>query len=91
MENKIDIPPIRRSLSQLEAGALPRTYIWRSCCLDMDSRAILFVAQLLISLAVLVVSMYSMLTSNVCYVQWISSTTISFILGLWLPSPRMCK
>ena len=47
--------PLVRTPSE---GAAARTYLWRSSCLEMDSRALLFFSQLVISLLVLIFCIY---------------------------------
>lgn len=39
-------------------------HIWRSCCVEMDSRALLFFSQLLLSLLVLGFCIYSVKTKG---------------------------
>ena len=64
------------------------SYIWRSCCTEMDSRALLFFSQLTISLVVLIFCIYeiSVLSDS----QW-AKMTATFIIGVRLPSPRANK
>ena len=69
-------------------GAAARTYLWRSCCLEMDSRALLFFSQLVISLLVLIFCIYEIATLGES--QW-AQMTGTFIIGVWLPSPRANK
>ena len=77
--------PMVRTQSE---GATARTYLWRSCCLEMDSRALLFFSQLVISLIVLAFCIYEIVTSGDS--QW-AQMTATFIIGVWLPSPRANK
>ena len=77
--------PLVRTPSE---GAASRTYLWRSCCLEMDSRALLFFSQLVISLLVLIFCIYEIAVSDDA--QW-AKMTGTFIIGVWLPSPRANK
>ena len=64
-----------------------RMYVWRSCCLDMDSRALLFFSQLIISLLMLLFCIYEI---AVLESEW-AKLTASFIMGVWLPAPHVSK
>ena len=77
--------PMVRTQSE---GAVARTYLWRSCCVEMDSRALLFFSQLVISLLVLIFCIYEIATLGES--QW-AQMTGTFIIGVWLPSPRANK
>lgn len=61
---------------------------WTSCCFKMDSHAALFFAQLIISLICISFSCCQLAQGN-------SESTyvalITFILGVWLPSPTSGK
>ena len=74
--------------AESEGAAAARTYVWRSCCLDMDSRALLFFSQLVISLIVLLFCVVEIATLGDS--QW-AKMTATFIIGVWLPSPRANK
>ena len=50
------LPPPPALVRTVSEGA--RMYVWRSCCLDMDSRALLFFSQLIISLLMLMFCIY---------------------------------
>ena len=77
--------PLARAESE---GAVARSFIWRSCCIEMDSRALLFFSQLVISLLVLIFCIYEIATLGES--QW-AQMTGTFIIGVWLPSPRASK
>ena len=65
-------------------------HVWRSCCLDMDSRALLFFSQLLISLLVLGFCVHGVVVLDESNSQW-QRMTISLLCGIWLPAPRVQK
>ena len=77
--------PLARAESE---GTMARTYLWRSCCVEMDSRALLVFSQLVISLLVLIFYVYEIATLGES--QW-AQMTATFIIGVWLPSPRANK
>ena len=82
-----NLVPIIRTESDRESDKR-RAYIWRSCCAEMDSRALLFFSQLAISLVVLIFCIYEI--AVVTESQW-AKMTATFIIGVWLPSPRANK
>jgi hypothetical protein len=65
--------------------------LWRSCCAEMDSRALLFFSQLVISLVVLLFAIYEIATLPDAAERSWSEMTATFIIGVWLPSPRANK
>jgi hypothetical protein len=65
-------------------------HIWRSCCVEMDSRALLFFSQLLISFLVLSFCIQQVVTLDEGKSQW-QRMTISLLCGIWLPAPRVQK
>src|SRR5690242_18664462 len=77
-----NIVPIIRTESDRESDKR-RAYIWRSCCAEMDSRALLFFSQLAISLVVLIFCIYEI--AVVTESQW-AKMTPTFIIGVWLIS-----
>jgi len=80
-------PALVRTASVQPASEGARTYVWRSCCLDMDSRALLFFSQLIISLLMLIFCIYEIALLES---EW-AKLTASFIMGVWLPQPRVSK
>jgi hypothetical protein len=65
-------------------------HIWRSCCIEMDSRALLFFSQLVITLFVLGFCVEQVVTLDESHSQW-QRMTISLLCGIWLPAPRVQK
>jgi hypothetical protein len=62
--------------------------VWRSCCLDLDSRAVLFFSQLGFSVAFVTLCGYILLTSSSCGMQQFAMGGIMFVIGVWLPQPK---
>lgn len=62
--------------------------LWKSCCLEMDARVLLFFSQLIISLLVLLFCIFEIATLPDS--EW-AKMTGTFILGVWLPAPRASK
>ena len=79
------LPPPPALVRMQSEGA--RMYVWRSCCIEMDSRALLFFSQLIISLLMLLFCIYEI---AVLESEW-AKLTASFIMGVWLPAPRVSK
>ena len=76
--------PLARAESE---GAVARTYLWRSCCVEMDSGTAVLLAALVISLFVLIFCIHEIATLGES--QWAQTGT--FMIGVWLPSPRAVK
>ncbi len=68
-------------------AAKPAVRTWRSCCLEIDSKAALFFSQLGISAVVIVFCVAQLVRMNDCESQRNYGTTLMFVVGLWLPSP----
>ena len=61
---------------------------WRSCCLTMDRRFLVFLVQSLICCSILVFSMIMLFYKDSCDNQ-IYIGLISTIIGLYMPTPRI--
>ncbi len=61
---------------------------WTSCCFKMDSNAALFFSQLIISLFAMAFSCFQIAQNNN---QNTFIALLTFILGVWLPSPTSGK
>ncbi len=73
----------------LDIGHIPRRYIWRSCCLMLDSRAVLFFSQLSISVISILCCVIMILRSEDTDEKKNYGILLSFVIGLWFPSPRI--
>lgn len=71
-------------LAAVGANEDQKNHIWRSCCIEMDARALLFFSQLAISLTVLIFCLIRMVSGDA---EW-AKMTATFIIGVWLPAPR---
>jgi hypothetical protein len=72
----------------LPPNGAARLQSWHTCGGDLDPRALLFFAQLAISLVLLLFCVYLIIASTDD--QW-AKMTVTFIIGVWLPSPRANK
>jgi hypothetical protein len=77
-------------LEDAKENARPSGYIWKSCCFSMDSRAVLFFVQVLFSLLVMLLCFKLIVDGSDENKQW-ARLTISFVIGLWMPAPRVNK
>lgn len=68
---------------------IPRRYIWRSCCLILDSRAVLFFSQLAISVVIMLFCIRQMVVLEDTDAQKNYGILLSFIIGLWFPAPKI--
>tara|TARA_R110000803_G_scaffold197206_1_gene260669 strand:- start:758 stop:1102 length:345 start_codon:yes stop_codon:yes gene_type:complete len=65
---------------------------WRSCCLTVDKRAIIFFSQLSISGTVIIFCMYMLGNyHDSCETTNIYIALLTFILGIHLPQPKISK
>jgi hypothetical protein len=88
-EQKLPVQPVRHIRTASEGSQYdPRRVLWRSCCVEMDSRALLFFSQLVISLLVLLFCVQQI--ASLADSEW-AKMTATFIIGVWLPSPRANK
>lgn len=63
--------------------------VYKSCCLLVDKRALLFFSQLGISISVLIVCLYQLITHHDdCDSNQMYSNILMMILGVWLPQPK---
>ena len=91
VQRKLEAVPLRGDISMVAVADDPNeVHIWRSCCLDMDSRALLFFSQLLISLLVLGFCVEQVVVLDESNSQW-QRMTISLRRGNGLPAPRVQK
>lgn len=84
------VTPLELTRVQSE-GAIARSPMWRSCCgYEIDSRLISFFSQLVISLIVLIFCVHQIAVLSDSQSSW-AKMTATFIIGVWLPSPRASK
>jgi hypothetical protein len=63
--------------------------IWRSCCLVVDKRMIVFISQLVIAFAVISFSFVQLARSEDCESNQLYVGLVTMIIGIFLPSPRV--
>lgn len=68
---------------------IPKKYIWRSCCLILDSRAVLFFSQLSISVIIMIFCIRQMVVLEDTDAQKNYGILLSFIIGIWFPAPKI--
>ena len=65
---------------------------WRSCCFTLDRRCLLFLVQVVITILMMVFSMYKLVVSDECSPdRQVFSSILTMCLSIWLPSPRISK
>jgi hypothetical protein len=57
---------------------------WRSCCFDIHQESSLFFAKLCISLSIIALSSYQLISLHQCEYQSLYSSLISTVLTYWL-------
>lgn len=65
--------------------------IWRSCCLYVDKHAMFFVVQVVVSMIIIIFSIYQLVYLEDCHSQQMYSSLLTLVVGVFLPSPRMGK
>lgn len=78
---------LKHSRSTLD-DEFKRKFVWRSCCLELDKRAVLFFSQLFISLVVLCACITLLGLNQECTTYSRYSPMITFVVGVWLPQPQ---
>jgi hypothetical protein len=61
--------------------------IWKSCCLTVDKRAVVFFSQLTISLFICAFTIGMMSYNQDCATFSRFSPLLTLIVGIWLPQP----
>jgi len=91
----MDISPVTNPLNDPENPDRQRviindsSYIWRSCCLEVDKRVVVFTSQFIITLMIITFSLYQLAQKNTCEHQQFYSSLITMLIGIFLPSPRV--
>jgi hypothetical protein len=78
---------LNRSKSTLD-DEFKRRFVWRSCCLELDKRAVLFFSQLFVSLLMLCACVTLLGLNQDCATYSRYSPMLTFIVGVWLPQPQ---
>ena len=69
----------------------PDDRTWKSCCLVINKYAVVFFAQLSITLIVMSFSIYMLLNSTSCEHDAMYSGLLSMCIGVWIKSPSISK
>ena len=61
--------------------------VWRSCCFDINKSLVKFSVQVIISLIVLILSSYKLVTDDNKEDKSVYISLITLIIGIYTPSP----
>ena len=86
--NSRDLLHIERAV-KIENELQKNNNTWKSCCLTMDKRFVIFISQFSISIIILGFSMYQLLTANTCDETQVYIGLISTIIGIYMPQPKI--
>lgn len=94
-EEKILIKPSVENSQRVVKNSKPiddkkeSTVIWRSCCLEMDKRAVMFFTTLGISVAVMIFCGVKLSFADTCDETNTWMALLTFILGIWIKTPAL--
>jgi hypothetical protein len=60
---------------------------WKSCCLEVDRKAVVFFSTLGISLIMIAFCIFQLTTSKSCEAQQAYMGLLTLVLGIWIKSP----
>ena len=87
IELKVDIDTPRRksenNISELSENTFNRKVYWKSCCFELDKRAVQFFSKLLISLMIITFCLFQLHTLDKCDSD-IYLSLLTMILGVWV-------
>jgi len=91
-ECKLNIPTTQRpdlSESEISENTFNRKVFWKSCCFELDRRAVSFFTQLFISLMIITFCLFQLHTLPKCdSSEYLSLLTM--VLGVWVgDAPRL--
>jgi len=66
-----------------------RRVMWRSCCVELDKRAVLFFSQLFISLTIVTFCITLLIVNQDCATFSRYSPLVTLLVGVWLPQPQL--
>ena len=90
--NLIDIAENVVFTDQQIANTIKLENTWKSCCLLVDRRALLFFSQLFISCSVMGLCIYQLITHHDnCDSNQLYSGLLTMLIGIHLPAPKMRK
>ena len=85
----LEVVPLNRTTSQKKIDATLYNDTWKSCCLVMDRRGVIFFSQLSISVMVMAFSIRQLIWLEDCNSQQTYTGLLTLCLGVWLPAPSM--
>jgi hypothetical protein len=84
LELKIDTPRRKsENISELSENTFNRKVYWKSCCFELDKRAVQFFSKLLISLMIITFCLFQLHTLDKCDSD-IYLSLLTMILGVWV-------
>lgn len=91
LELKIDTPRRKseNNISEISEKNFNRKVYWKSCCFELDRRAVSFFTQLFISLMIITFCLFQLHTLDKCdSTEYLSLLTM--VLGVWVgDAPRL--
>jgi hypothetical protein len=64
---------------------------WVSCCFKTDRRAVIYFSQFGLSISVVIMCIYQLLTKDDCNSNQLFLGLLTLILGVYLPQPKIHK
>jgi len=79
---------VRQSTEKTERE-FKRKFLWKSCCMELDKRAVLFFSQLALSFVIILFCMTMLILNQDCstFSRW--SPVVTFMVGIWFPQPQL--
>ena len=65
--------------------------VWRSCCLEVDARALQFFTQMLLLACVMAFCVYQLVTNQSCEAQTGYMGLLTLLIGIIVPAPNLAK
>jgi hypothetical protein len=88
---KKDLEELKEAV-EIERRVIDVENEWKSCCLVVDRRAVLFFSQLSISLIVLTLCVYNLVVHHdSCDSNQLYTGLLTMIIGVWIDAPKMRK
>jgi hypothetical protein len=82
-------PLVQPESTESKRDVIDRRVLWKSCCLVLDKRALLFFSQLFISGLIISFTIGMLLTNQDCDTFSRYSPLLTLIIGVWLPQPQL--
>ena len=88
---KQDLDELKEAV-EIERNVIDVENQWKSCCLVVDRRAVLFFSQLSISMIVLTLCVYNLVVHHDnCDSNQLYTGLLTMIIGVWIDAPKMRK